>query len=208
VAAFLLDRAEFPDAKPATSYSLTDVGHAVALASVGEDRLVAFFSWKTAGRPRLGTREEELHHAFAGLGWHVPALLDRLSRPGDVYFDEVTQVAMPRWSAGRVALLGDAAFAVSLIAGKGATLALAGAVVLADELADHGAGIEEACARYEGRLRPWAEAAQRMARRNINLFTPANRLQLLAREAVLRLAGWPFLAPLIKRLLNREGERL
>jgi hypothetical protein len=47
-----------------------------------------------------------------------------------------------------------------------------------------------------------------MARRNVHLFTPANGFQLLAREAVLRLAGWPFAAPLIKRLLNREGERL
>ena len=47
-----------------------------------------------------------------------------------------------------------------------------------------------------------------MARWNVSLFTPANRVQLLVREAVLRLAAWPFLAPLIKRLLNREGERL
>ncbi len=47
-----------------------------------------------------------------------------------------------------------------------------------------------------------------MARRNIHLFTPANRVQLLAREAVLRLAAWPLLAPVIKRLLNCEGERL
>ena len=47
-----------------------------------------------------------------------------------------------------------------------------------------------------------------MARRNARLFTPANRFQLLMRETVLRLAGWPFLAPLIKRLLNCKGERL
>jgi hypothetical protein len=46
------------------------------------------------------------------------------------------------------------------------------------------------------------------ARRNARLFTPANRSQLLAREAVLRLAAWPFLAPLTKQLLNHEGERL
>jgi hypothetical protein len=31
---------------------------------------------------------------------------------------------------------------------------------------------------------------------------------LLVREAVLRLAALPFFALLIKRLLNREGERL
>ena len=43
---------------------------------------------------------------------------------------------------------------------------------------------------------------------NALLFTPANRFQLLAREAVLRLAALPFLALLIKRPLNREGERL
>ena len=111
-------------------------------------------------------------------------------------------------SAGRVALLGDAAFAVSLIAGKGATLALAGAVVLADGLAEQAGGPEAAFAAYEARLRPWVEAAQRMARRNVSLFTPANRAQLLVREAVLRLAALPFFALLIKRLLNREGERL
>ncbi len=97
---------------------------------------------------------------------------------------------------------------MSLIAGRGATLAMAGAVLLADALAENAAEPEKAIAAYEARLRPWAEAAQRTARRNVHLFTPANRFQLFVREAVLRLAAWPFLAPLIKRLLNREGERL
>ncbi len=208
VAAFLLDRPAFPDAEPGASYSLTEVGRAAALASVDEDRLVAFFIWRTAGRPRLGAPEEELRRAFAGAGWHVPALLDRLSRMGDVYFDEVAQVVMPRWSDGRAVLLGDAASAVSLIAGKGATLAMAGAVVLADALTDRPCVIEEALAAYEARLRPWAEEAQRTARRNARLITPASRFQLVAREAVLLLAARPLLAPLIKRVLNREGERL
>jgi 2-polyprenyl-6-methoxyphenol hydroxylase-like FAD-dependent oxidoreductase len=75
-------------------------------------------------------------------------------------------------------------------------------------VADRPDATREALAAYEARLRSWAEAAQRTARRNVNLITPANRVQLLLREAVLRLAGWPLLAPLIKRLLNREGERL
>ena len=74
--------------------------------------------------------------------------------------------------------------------------------------ADRAGGIGGACARYEARLRPWVEAAQRMARRNVRLFTPANRFQLLPREAVMRLAAWSAITVLIKRLLNREGERL
>ena len=76
--------------------------------------------------------------------------------------------------------------------------------MLADALADRAGGTGGACICYEARLRPWVEAAQR----NVRLFMAANRFQLLVREAVLRLAAWPFLALLIKRFLNREGERL
>ena len=47
-----------------------------------------------------------------------------------------------------------------------------------------------------------------MARRNVHLFTPANRSQLLAHGAALRLAARPFLAPVDERLLNREGDGL
>ncbi len=80
------------------------------------------------------------------------------------------------------------------------------AVVLADALADR--RDDAASATHEARLRPWAEAAQRMARRNVHLFTPANRFRLLARGAVLRPAARPLLAPVVRRLLSPKGERL
>jgi 2-polyprenyl-6-methoxyphenol hydroxylase-like FAD-dependent oxidoreductase len=208
VAAVLLDRSGFPDAELGASYWLTEVGRAAAFGAVDEKMAVAFFIWRTEGRPRLGTVEEELRRAFAGAGWHVPAMLDLLPTADDVYLDEVAQVVMPRWADGRIALLGDAGYAVSLFAGKGATLAMAGAVVLADALADGPDGVDAALAAHEARLRPWVETAQRMARRNVHLFAPANRFQLLARETMLRLAARPFLVPLVRRLLNRQGERL
>ena len=208
VAAFLLDRSGFPDAELGASYWLTEVGRAAAFGAVDEKMAVAFFIWRTEGRPRLDTVDEELRRAFAGAGWRVPAMLDLLPTANDVYLDEVAQVVMPRWADGRIALLGDAGYAVSLFAGKGATLAMAGAVVLADALADGPDGVDAALAAYEARLRPWVETAQRMARRNVHLFAPANRVQLLARETMLRLAARPSLVPLVRRLLNRQGERL
>lgn len=61
--------------------------------------------------------------------------------------------------------------------------------------------------RQRQRVLPWVEAAQRMARRNARLFTPADRFQLLGRGAVLRLAARPVFASLVRRLLNREGDR-
>ena len=115
----------------------------------------------------------------------------------------------PHWGDGRAVLFGDAAFAVFLFAGRGATLAMAGAVVLADALENQAGGrSEDTFAAYEARLRPWVEAAQWMARRNAHLLTPSNRSQSLARGVLLRMAARPFLAPVVRRLLNREGERL
>ena len=76
--------------------------------------------------------------------------------------------------------------------------------MLADALADRAGGTGGACICYEARLRPWVEAAQR----NVRLFMAANRFQLLVHGVVPCLAAWPILALLIKRLLNRAGERL
>jgi 2-polyprenyl-6-methoxyphenol hydroxylase-like FAD-dependent oxidoreductase len=79
---------------------------------------------------------------------------------------------------------------------------MAGVVVLADALADRPGRIEDASSASEAPLRPWAEAAQRTARRNARLFTPADRFQLLVRAAVLRLATLPFLAPISHQSCN------
>ncbi len=46
--------------------------------------------------------------AYAGVGWRVPELLDRLRDAEDVFFDAVSLVDLPSWSKGRVALVGDA----------------------------------------------------------------------------------------------------
>jgi len=86
---------------------------------------------------------------YAGDGWRVPELLDHVRNTDDLYFDAVSRVRLPRWSRGRVALVGDAASCVSVL-GDGSTKAIAGAYTLAKELAgtdDH----EVAFRRYQDR---------------------------------------------------------
>jgi 2-polyprenyl-6-methoxyphenol hydroxylase-like FAD-dependent oxidoreductase len=58
---------------------------------------------------------------------------------------------MPRWTTGRVALVGDACYAVSLLAGQGASLAVAGSHLLASELATE-TDVSEALTRYNSHL--------------------------------------------------------
>jgi len=48
----------------------------------------------------------------------------------DLYFDTVSQIELPIWSRGRVALVGDAAYCPSLLGGEGSAFAMAGAYLL------------------------------------------------------------------------------
>lgn len=99
---------------------------------------------------------------LAGFGWEVPGFIERMWKADDFYFDSMAQIRMDAWSAGRVALVGDAAHCAAPLSGQGTGLALVGAYVLALELgrtADHA----EAFARYERRMRPFVEANQALA---------------------------------------------
>ena len=80
--------------------------------------------------------------------------------------------AMPRWSAGRVCLVGDAAHAMSPSAGQGASLAMEDAVVLAQCLRDIG-DIPRAFAAFEALRRPRVDAIFESARRNSSSKAPS-----------------------------------
>lgn len=64
----------------------------------------------------------------------MQAILDAVRADPDVYFDSVSQIHLPTWHRGRVALLGDAAHCASPLAGRGTSLAMTGAQFLAEEL--------------------------------------------------------------------------
>jgi 2-polyprenyl-6-methoxyphenol hydroxylase-like FAD-dependent oxidoreductase len=112
-----------------------------------------------------------------------------MERTQDLYFDRVSQIKIPSWSQGRVALVGDAAFCVSLMAGQGSALAMMGAYVLAGELAK--AQHEVAFANYEKLLRSFVEKKQRGAERFASAFAPKTQLGLFFRNQVIRAAAIP-----------------
>jgi 2-polyprenyl-6-methoxyphenol hydroxylase-like FAD-dependent oxidoreductase len=119
-----------------------------------------------------------------------------LDAADEIYFDRVSQVRTEHWSRGRVALVGDAAYCVSLVAGQGSALAMTGAYVLAGELAKACGRHQEAFARYEGVLRDFIAAKQSGAARFASAFAPRTRWGLLFRNAVIRAAAIPGLARL------------
>jgi 2-polyprenyl-6-methoxyphenol hydroxylase-like FAD-dependent oxidoreductase len=80
-------------------------------------------------------QKEYLRKRFADAGWQAARVLDAMEDTDDFYFDVLRLVRMPRWSAGRVVLTGDAAWCATPLAGLGTTLAVTGAYVLAGEMA-------------------------------------------------------------------------
>ena len=75
----------------------------------------------------------ELRDVYGGLNWIVRRVLDQCDAL-EMYFESVSQVEMPCWSRDRVVLIGDACQSVSPISGYGASMAVAAALILADEL--------------------------------------------------------------------------
>ena len=147
--------------------------------------------------PRDRTAHEAyLRRRFGSLGWECPQILDAMARASDLYFDRVSQIRMDKWSKGRIGLVGDAAFAPSLLAGQGSALAIIGAYVLAGELS-RASTVDEAFARYEQVLGPFIRSKQQAAERFAGSFAPRTNLGLFLRN----LSTYTMAIPGVARLL-------
>lgn len=130
-----------------------------------------------------------LRERFRGAGWQTDRILDGFAaRPDEFYTQRMEQVVVSRWSKGRVALLGDAAWG-SGPTGMGTTLALVAAHVLAGELAASPDRPEQAFARYEQLLRRYADSAQGLPAGGARLMHPSSRLGVRAMQTAQRIAA-------------------
>lgn len=130
-----------------------------------------------------------LREAFRGDRWRTAEIIATLPDADDVYFDTVSQVRMPRWGSGRVALVGDAAYAPAFLSGQGTSIAIAGAYVLASELVRH-ARPQDAFTAYERRLRGYVEKNQSLALRADSTVISRTGAALLRRNVKLFLVPW------------------
>ncbi|MBL1097797.1 FAD-dependent monooxygenase [Streptomyces coffeae] len=165
-------------------------GRAAALYAVGDnDDVHAFLNFAHPEPPFDAFRNPEAQRdlvaaAFADAGWEVPGMLAAMRDADDLFFDGVSQIRMPRWSSGRVALVGDAAYAPSFLTGQGSSLALVGAYMLAGSLADgdHAAGF----AAYEHHTREFVTVNQEQVGEGDATLFPTTARALEQRNDMLR----------------------
>jgi 2-polyprenyl-6-methoxyphenol hydroxylase-like FAD-dependent oxidoreductase len=178
-------------------FLLTDtIGSQFGFYSLRDGRVASFAVHRTADPSLPVDARAAIRSAYDGLGWVVPEALALCPYDDEIYYDQVAQIVMPRWSEGRVALVGDACYAVSLLAGQGASLGIAGAFVLADKLVGS-ASIEAGLAGYERVWRPIVEEKQKAGRSAARWFLPGSRLELVSRRVLLRILRLPLLRTLL-----------
>ena len=143
-------------------------------------------SWSAPGDPR------ELANEFAG--WD-PVIQDLIARVEHTFlwglFD---RAALPSWTEGRIALLGDSAHAMLPHLGQGANQTIEDGFALAAALEGVGTdGVVAALETYESLRRERATTVQETARQMGDLFDMVERAQFEDRDEAIRRSA-PFYA--------------
>ncbi|EAR24508.1 hypothetical protein A20C1_12792 [marine actinobacterium PHSC20C1] len=161
------------------------------------DGSVALFAAHRVDDPALpADSREAIREAYAGLGADIDEALAKCPDPEKLYYDQVAQIELPVWSRGRVVFAGDACQAVSLLAGQGASLAIAGGVLLAEKLVSDSEP-SAAFAEYEEEWMPVVAEKQLAGRRAANGFLPHTAFQLWMRRAALAVIHTPVLGKFV-----------
>jgi 2-polyprenyl-6-methoxyphenol hydroxylase-like FAD-dependent oxidoreductase len=175
----------------------------------GTTRAILSVQQAPAGYEDLSPDQQKafLKAKFAGAGWETPRVLAALDQADDFYFEAVGQVKLERWSKGRIALVGDAAYCASPISGMGTSLALVGAYVLAGELSRHEDPVR-AFDAYERIMRPYVEQAQNVPKAGPRFMHPQTQTGISLQLGALHLASLPRIRKLSGKLFSPPADKI
>ena len=149
--------------------------------------LACIFIWKNGARsvPPPGREQVDyLRETYRGADPRAERLIEALKPQDRIYMEALTQIEMPVWHKGRVAIVGDAAYSLTQLSGQGASMAIKGASTIARGLIEHSA--DDALAHYEAIIRPVISEIQPAVRKNKRWYVPGSLALYLLRDATMR----------------------
>ncbi|MCH7950207.1 MAG: FAD-dependent monooxygenase [Candidatus Dadabacteria bacterium] len=160
-----------------------------------------FGIWPTKGRLSVFTsirdnvqepdpvesRIDRIQENFKNFGGLVPAILEGLNDPNEIFHGYYNDLRMKKWHKGRVVLVGDAAHAILPTAGGGVSMAMESAAVLVDELCRADSKyIEQAFESYITRRRSRVDKIQNQSRMMSKFVFADSRLVSSMRDFLMR----------------------
>jgi FAD-dependent urate hydroxylase len=124
--------------------------------------------------PPAGARRSQLRDLFGGWPAPIPAVLDRFEEAELKYLEIHDLPPLPRWSQGRITLLGDAAHATAPTLGQGGCQAMEDAILLARCLGSTTLGVADGLRRYEAKRKERAEMIVARSRRKVEALHAAD----------------------------------
>ena len=184
-------------------------GRQIARFSMRDDETLFLFVFRTELMQSIPQNEAQektmLRTLFADSGWEANTILQRMEEVSDIYFDNVSQIKMPEWTKGRVALVGDSAACASLLAGEGTGLAMTEAYVLAGELYRANGDHIVAFAQYHKKLAAFLAGKQKSAAAMVGFFAPKNKFQAALYRLVIKSSAIPFIGnAIIRRTMHDD----
>jgi len=165
-----------------------------------DGRVAVYFIWSDERPKRARDARATIAERFGDMGWLVPDIIAAAPGNREIYYDVVAQIQMTQWYKGRAVLIGDAAYAVSLLAGQGASLAMGGAHVLAGVL-EGGVGVDAALAEYQQTMLPLVIKKQAAGRRTADWVVPSSPLRVWIRATAFNLSSLPIVSRMIGSLV-------
>jgi len=173
-----------------------------------DESSTSLFVFTSSIRNSLTDKEkiEVLKNEFSDFGSPTPEIIDQGSKKEKLFFDQVSQIKIKSsWHKGRVALIGDAAYCITLLSGQGASMAMTGAYVLSEKLKKYPHDHLKAFSEFEKDLKPKVEIMQKKAVKNAATYLPSNSLSLFLRNLFAPVLFTKMFAPLIVRQLGAEN---
>lgn len=196
------------------AFSMFNVpGKQVAVYSYGVNQTATFFIFTSPeklsyGHHDIAKQKQILKEEFTHIGWKCPEILSKIDSTTDFYFDSVSQIKMENWSKGRVSLVGDACDCPSLLSGKGSTLAMVGAYILAGELKEARGNYRTAFEQYQNLFKPFMEKKQKAAQGFAKSFVPKSNFGIWLRNFAFKIVSIPFVAKLVLNQFKDSGLKL
>jgi len=156
-------RGEF---KNADTWEMWGRGRRFGIVPLGDGKVYCF---TTLNAPQNDSTKrnislDDFKAIFAGFGGPAPELLASIISAEQLLWNDLEELCLETWVKGRVALMGDAAHAMTPNMGQGAAMAIEDAYVLADELT-RAAEVPAALRAYEARRRKRVDFIQTRSRR-------------------------------------------